>query len=123
MYLRSSSTYLRYAVSNLEKYQYYRVLGYPPGEHLLRNRHFHIPAVHSLIALRALDVWREHRGLDLRLDPLLQAPLACVDEVVACIGRVVVRELSCGTIFQARVAYIGDRLDPSTLGGGYHACG
>ena len=122
MYLRSSSTYLWYAVSIWEKDQHHRVLGYLPGEHLLRNRHLHIPAVHLLIALRALDVWREHRGLDMRLDPLLQAALASVDEVVASVGRIVIWELSSGTIFQARVTWIGDRLDLSALDGGCHAC-
>lgn len=90
---------------------------------IFRNRHFHILAVHLLNTLRALDVWRENLGLDLRLDPLLQASLARVDEVVASVGRIVLWELSCGTIFQASVARIGDRFDPLTLGGGCHACG
>jgi hypothetical protein len=99
-----------------------RIFGDLPGGHLLRNRHLHIHAVHLLITLRALDVRSEDRGLDLRLDPLLQAALACVDEVVAGHGGIVVRELSCGATFQARVTWIGDRLDPLALGGGCHAC-
>ena len=64
----------------------------------------------------------EHRGLNLRLDPLLQAALASVDEVVAGLGRVILGDLSSGTIFPARVTRIGDRLSPSALGGGCHAC-
>jgi len=45
--------------------KYYRVLGNPPGEHLFRDRHLHVHAVHFLIALWALNVWIEHRGLNL----------------------------------------------------------
>lgn len=65
----------------------------------------------------------ENRGFDLRLDPLFQAPLACVDEVVAGLGRVVLGELSIVSIFQARVTWIGDRFGPLAFGGGCHAYG
>lgn len=73
--------------------------GNSPREYLLGNRHLHIRAAHLLIALRALDVRREDRSLNLRLDPLLQAALASVDEVVAGHGRIVFWEHPCGTIF------------------------
>jgi hypothetical protein len=53
---------------------------------------------------------------------LLQAALASVDEVVAVLGWVVLRKHPCGTIFQARVTRIGDRLSPLALLGGRHAC-
>jgi hypothetical protein len=65
----------------------------------------------------------EHRGLNLRLDPLLQAFCASVDQVVTCLGRVVVRELSGGKGFQAGVTFESWCRDLAAFGGGSHGCG
>lgn len=65
----------------------------------------------------------EDLGLDLRLDPLLQAPLARVDQVVAGLSGVVVRELRRGAVLQARVARKALDKDSAALGGGRHGCG
>jgi len=82
MYLRSSSTYLK-TLSASDPEKYYRALGNILREHLLRDRLLDVIAIHLLLALWALDMWREDCGLNLRLDPLLQASLACVDQMVA----------------------------------------
>ena len=66
---------------------------------------------------------REHRGLDLRLNPLLQAFVASVDQVLAIFGRVPVRELSGGQLFQAGMAFESWCRDLAAFGGGSHGCG
>jgi hypothetical protein len=68
-------------------------------------------------------VRRKHRGLDLRLDPLLQAFLASVDQVVTCLGRVVVREPSGGKVFQAGVTFESLCRDLAAFDGASHGCG
>lgn len=94
-----------------------------PLKNLLRHSHLNIAALHLLVTLQAMDVRREDLGLDLRLDPLLQAPLARVDQVVAGLSGVVVRELRRGAVLQAGMAWVALDENSAALGGGRHRCG
>lgn len=94
-----------------------------PLENLLRHSHLDIAALHLLVTLWTLNVRCEDLGLDLRLDPLLKAPLARVDQVVAGLSGVVVRELRRGAVLQARVTRVSLDKDSAALGSGRHGCG
>lgn len=68
-------------------------------------------------------MWRKDSGLDLRLDPLLQTCLARVDQVVAGLGGIVVREQSCCSIFEAGMARVLLCRNLATFRGGSHGGG
>ena len=77
--------------------------------HLLRCRNLHIHVPHDAIALRTryskhfavLSASREISAFHIALNPLLQAVLAGIDQVIAVRTWIIIRELASNTICQA----------------------